>query len=109
MSENMIDLINRLTLWNSWRSPKNIEYIDYFILKDGSISIKISNVRKECDKGFDELNKEVIIKDSELGDLAIYRKSIGDNKEIVLEILEDNVPVFFAIEAIRFFNETYID
>lgn len=100
MHKNMIDLINRLVLWNSWKNPRDAQYIDYFILEDGSISVKISSRETNIDKNRDSNFVELIIKESDRGFLSIYESFKGKDDERDLEIVDDDFSVFHAMQVI---------
>ena len=105
MHKNMIDLINRLVLWNSWKNPRDAQYIDYFILEDSTISVRIHRRESDYENGECANFVELIIKESERGFLSVCESSMGENGDRDLEIVEDNIPVFGVMQVILEYNQ----
>lgn len=101
----MIDLINRLTLWNSWKTPKDKDYIDFYVVNDNTIDIKVNEKLIE-NKEDDLVLCSLMIKCESKNIFSIFEKYIDKNDNSKLDILEINISTYNVMEFLTYYINT---
>lgn len=91
----MIDLINRLTVWNSWKTPKDREYIDFFVVNENTIDIKM-------DKKDNLALSIMVVESKDKNSFCIFKKYIDYDNVSKLEILEKEISTFNVMEFLTY-------